>query len=315
MTMSRSSCALPEPRKVAGSGLGRRWMTPVEHRRSRPSRRARRARAGSSRRPSTVPSVQTPASTTRSRRSCRYSTSVTSSSSVDRPATRRSAARSSRSSWSPSKVVKSVSSSCQASSSARAVALNSNSSDRGVILSLWVAPCVVLRVALMERAVRVLYAHSRADTVCGDERADRPLLHRRAGQRRRAPHAGRHAGRAPGQVQTAPGVFCPDRLDVGTAVLLQHVPAPPATGAVLDLGCGWGPIALTLGLLSPGASVWAVDVNQRALDLARHNAARARPGGRPRLHARGGAGGRCGSRRSGPTRRSGSARRSCTTCC
>ena len=52
-------------------------------------------------------------------------------------------------------------------------------------------------------------------------------------------------------VQTAPGVFCPDRLDVGTAVLLEHVPAPPATGAVLDLGCGWGPIALALGLLSP----------------------------------------------------------------
>jgi 16S rRNA (guanine1207-N2)-methyltransferase len=75
------------------------------------------------------------------------------------------------------------------------------------------------------------------------------------------------------QVQTAQGVFCPDRLDVGTAVLLEHVPAPPATGAVLDLGCGWGPIAMTLGLLSPQASVWAVDVNQRALDLARHNAA------------------------------------------
>jgi 16S rRNA (guanine1207-N2)-methyltransferase len=74
-------------------------------------------------------------------------------------------------------------------------------------------------------------------------------------------------------VQTAPGVFCPDRLDVGTSVLLQHVPDPPATGAVLDLGCGWGPIALSLGLLSPGASVWAVDVNQRALDLVRHNAA------------------------------------------
>ena len=77
------------------------------------------------------------------------------------------------------------------------------------------------------------------------------------------------------QVQTAPGVFCPDRLDVGTAVLLEHVPAPPATGAVLDLGCGWGPIAMALGLLSPQASVWAVDVNQRALDLARHNAAAA----------------------------------------
>ena len=50
--------------------------------------------------------------------------------------------RSSRSSWSPSKVVKSLSSSCQVSSSARAVALNSKSSDRGVILSLWSHPGV-----------------------------------------------------------------------------------------------------------------------------------------------------------------------------
>ncbi|HEX8972298.1 class I SAM-dependent methyltransferase [Oryzihumus sp.] len=73
-------------------------------------------------------------------------------------------------------------------------------------------------------------------------------------------------------VHTAPGVFCPDRLDIGTAVLLREVPAPPATGNLLDLGCGWGPVALTLGLRSPGAAVWAVDVNRRALDLAADNA-------------------------------------------
>src|SRR3954452_3188082 len=75
-------------------------------------------------------------------------------------------------------------------------------------------------------------------------------------------------------VQTAPGVFCPDRLDVGTAVLLEHAPPPPATGALLDLGCGWGPIALALGLLAPAASVWAVDVNERALELTGENARR-----------------------------------------
>ncbi|MGN6636532.1 MAG: class I SAM-dependent methyltransferase, partial [Oryzihumus sp.] len=73
-------------------------------------------------------------------------------------------------------------------------------------------------------------------------------------------------------VHTAPGVFCPDRLDIGTAVLLREVPAPPPTGNLLDLGCGWGPVALTLGLRSPGAAVWAVDVNRRALDLAADNA-------------------------------------------
>src|SRR6478752_4601265 len=58
-------------------------------------------------------------------------------------------------------------------------------------------------------------------------------------------------------VHTAPGVFCPDRLDIGTAVLLKEAPAPPATGNLLDLGCGWGPVALTLGLRSPDAAVWA----------------------------------------------------------
>jgi 16S rRNA G1207 methylase RsmC len=73
-------------------------------------------------------------------------------------------------------------------------------------------------------------------------------------------------------VATAPGIFCPDRIDVGTAVLLDEAPRPPSTGNLLDIGTGWGPIALTLGLLSPDASVWAVDVNLRALDLARENA-------------------------------------------
>ncbi len=73
-------------------------------------------------------------------------------------------------------------------------------------------------------------------------------------------------------VQTAPGVFSPDRLDIGTAVLLDTVPPPPLAGALLDLGCGWGPLALTMGLLSPGAAVYAVDVNERALDLTRRNA-------------------------------------------
>jgi 16S rRNA (guanine1207-N2)-methyltransferase len=75
-------------------------------------------------------------------------------------------------------------------------------------------------------------------------------------------------------VQTAGGVFSPDHVDQGTWVLLQEVPPPPATGHLLDLGAGWGPIALTLGLRSPEASVWAVDVNERALDLVRRNTAR-----------------------------------------
>lgn len=74
-------------------------------------------------------------------------------------------------------------------------------------------------------------------------------------------------------LQTAGGVFSPDHVDLGTRVLLRAVPQPPASGDLLDLGCGWGPIALTLALRSPDAHVWAVDVNERALDLVRRNAA------------------------------------------
>ena len=74
-------------------------------------------------------------------------------------------------------------------------------------------------------------------------------------------------------VQVARGVFSPDRIDQGTSVLLRHAPPPPATGTFLDLGCGWGAVALTLALRSPRAVVHAVDVNERALDLTRRNAA------------------------------------------
>lgn len=74
---------------------------------------------------------------------------------------------------------------------------------------------------------------------------------------------------------TARGIYSPERLDPGTAVLLARAPDPSPTGALLDLGCGWGPIAITLALRSPEARVWGVDVNRRSLDLARDNAATA----------------------------------------
>jgi len=76
------------------------------------------------------------------------------------------------------------------------------------------------------------------------------------------------------EVETAGGIFSPDHVDLGTRVLLDHAPTPPTTGDLLDLGCGWGPLALTLALGSPAARVWAVDVNERALDLVRRNAER-----------------------------------------
>ena len=70
---------------------------------------------------------------------------------------------------------------------------------------------------------------------------------------------------------TSSGVFSHDGLDKATAVLLRHS-TPPSTGVVLDLGCGWGPIACSVA--TTGATVWAVDVNERALELTRLNAER-----------------------------------------
>jgi len=74
------------------------------------------------------------------------------------------------------------------------------------------------------------------------------------------------------ELTTAGGVFSPDHVDSGTAVLLANTPPPPPGGHLLDLGSGWGPIALSLAMQAPHASVWAVDVNDRALDLVRRNA-------------------------------------------
>ena len=70
------------------------------------------------------------------------------------------------------------------------------------------------------------------------------------------------------------GVFSADRVDPGTKYLLLEAPEPAATGTFVDLGCGYGPIACTLALRAPAAVVWAVDVNERALQLANENAGR-----------------------------------------
>ena len=74
---------------------------------------------------------------------------------------------------------------------------------------------------------------------------------------------------------TANGVFSGSRLDPATRILLDEV-APPTDGSrLLDLGCGYGPIAVALATACPSSVVDAVDVNQRALALTGDNAARA----------------------------------------
>lgn len=74
---------------------------------------------------------------------------------------------------------------------------------------------------------------------------------------------------------TDTGVFSPTAVDAGTLVLLETVPPPPSAGDLLDLGCGYGPITVTLARRAPEATVWGIDVNARARELARLNATNA----------------------------------------
>ncbi len=77
------------------------------------------------------------------------------------------------------------------------------------------------------------------------------------------------------ELGTDAGVFSPRRLDPGTRLLLDVAPPPPAAGDILDLGCGYGPLALAAAIRAPAARIWAVDVNTRALALTAANAERA----------------------------------------
>ena len=66
------------------------------------------------------------------------------------------------------------------------------------------------------------------------------------------------------------GVFNHGELDWGTRVLIENAQVPTG-GVLLDLGCGGGAIAVALAKLRPNAEVWAVDVNERAIEVARRS--------------------------------------------
>ncbi len=74
------------------------------------------------------------------------------------------------------------------------------------------------------------------------------------------------------ELTSGSGVFARGRLDIGTGVLLREVPPPEGAERVLDLGCGYGVIGLAIAVACPDTTVTAVDVNERALLLARENA-------------------------------------------
>ena len=72
---------------------------------------------------------------------------------------------------------------------------------------------------------------------------------------------------------TDAGVFSKGELDNGTRILLKSMPEK-MQGRVLDLGCGWGPVGVSLGKTFENVSIVMSDVNERALELAKGNASR-----------------------------------------
>jgi 16S rRNA G1207 methylase RsmC len=69
---------------------------------------------------------------------------------------------------------------------------------------------------------------------------------------------------------TASGVFSKKRVDLGTKLLIESM-VLPESGLVLDVGCGYGAIGIAAASLNPKLHVVMVDINERAVKLARRN--------------------------------------------
>ncbi|MDU4695985.1 MAG: class I SAM-dependent methyltransferase [Paenibacillus sp.] len=68
------------------------------------------------------------------------------------------------------------------------------------------------------------------------------------------------------------GVFAKGGVDFGSRTLIEAMDIPEGA-EVLDVGCGYGPIGLTAAKLAGRGHVWMIDVNSRAVELAKENAA------------------------------------------
>ncbi len=68
------------------------------------------------------------------------------------------------------------------------------------------------------------------------------------------------------------GVFSKDKIDEGTTIFLKVLVPLRLSGKILDLGCGYGPIGLTIAMTSPHARVDLADINSRAVALCEKNA-------------------------------------------
>ncbi|MDP4169279.1 MAG: class I SAM-dependent methyltransferase [Bacillota bacterium] len=72
--------------------------------------------------------------------------------------------------------------------------------------------------------------------------------------------------------KTDNGVFSKKEVDFGSRLLIETFEFPETAGMILDVGCGYGPIGLSLAKSDATRTVHMIDVNERALELARENA-------------------------------------------
>ncbi len=75
------------------------------------------------------------------------------------------------------------------------------------------------------------------------------------------------------EFETAPGVFSEDEVDKGTRLLLE-VAEVPSEGVILDVGCGYGAVGITLAKAYPNLRVYMVDISKVAVELSKINAKR-----------------------------------------
>jgi len=73
------------------------------------------------------------------------------------------------------------------------------------------------------------------------------------------------------EIDAASGTFSSSKLDAGTAVLLKQDEHFPKDGNVLDVGCGWGPIGLSIASVATACRVFAIDINQRSIEQSNLN--------------------------------------------
>lgn len=72
--------------------------------------------------------------------------------------------------------------------------------------------------------------------------------------------------------ETDAGVFSKSEVDFGSRVLIDSFEMPNVEGCILDVGCGYGPIGLSIAKSYPERVIHMMDVNERAVSLAEKNA-------------------------------------------